>query len=337
MHDLPAWRRRLITFPLLGVTWLLTLTLLPVLLSMAVLVDLTRLVRSRVPPVASRLVVFAIVYLTAEVGAVAAYFLIWLWAGWRSNPEGLVKFTYGLQKWWADTLWLSARWIFRLRLEIEAPQAASPGPILVLSRHASIVDNLLPFQIFTSLHGIKLRYVLKKELLIDPALDLVGCRLPNHFVDRRGLDTDHEMNSLRELASDLSDDEGVLIFPEGTRFTPEKQQRAVAALKRNPRLHELGGKLRGLLPPRLGGVTALIDASSADVVMLGHKGLDGFARLQDIWSGGLVGQVINVRLWRVPRQEVPADRTDRSEWLYGAWAEMDRWLGATSAIGANGV
>lgn len=337
VHNLPGWQRRLVTVPLLGALWLLTLVLLPGLLVVAVVVDLVRLVRSGVPPTTARLVVFVLTYLTAEVVAVVAAFLIWLWAARGSDRQQILQHTYALQKWWADTLWESARWIFRLRLNVAGAEAAAPGPILVLSRHASIVDNLLPFQIFSRRHGIRLRYVLKKELLTDPALDIVGCRLPNHFVDRKGIDTDFEVNSLRDLAANLGVDEGVLIFPEGTRFSLEKQRRAVAALTKNPRLHQMGSNLVSLLPPRPGGVSALLDASPADVVILGHNGLDGFARLPDVWSGGLVGQEINVKLWRIPRAEIPEGRTERADWLYGAWTEMDSWLNGTPARGTSDV
>ena len=58
----------------------------------------------------------------------------------------------------------------------------------------------------------------------------------------------------------------------------------------------------------------------------GHKGLEGFARVKDIWSNGMVGSAVRVRLWRIARSEVPEGRRPRIEWLYGVWAEMDRWL-----------
>ena len=67
-----------------------------------------------------------------------------------------------------------------------------PAPILVVSRHASLIDTLLPGRYVTQPFGIRLRYVLKSELLVDPALDIAGNRLPNVFVDRGG-DTDREL------------------------------------------------------------------------------------------------------------------------------------------------
>ena len=119
----------------------------------------------------------------------------------------------------------SARRLFALRFEIEGAEAPHPGPILVLARHASIVDNLLPAWFVVRPHAITLRYVLKKELLSDPVLDVGGSRLPNYFVDRSSTSPRAELRGITELATDLPPNEGVLIFPEGTRIPPGKRGR----------------------------------------------------------------------------------------------------------------
>jgi 1-acyl-sn-glycerol-3-phosphate acyltransferase len=332
----PTWQRRLVTIPVVTVGWLLTITLLPVLLVGALAIDLVRRFRAGIQAVAVRIVIFLLAYLTAEVAAVAGAFLVWLLAGLGTARQRLCRQTLILQRWWANAVWAAARSIFSLRLIAEGGDAAGPGPVLVLARHSSIVDNLLPYQLFTRRHGIVLRYVLKRELLLDPALDIAGNRLPNHFVDRGGVDTDRELAALRHLAADLREEDGVLIYPEGTRFTAEKQRRALATLeKRNRRSYELASQLEGLLPPRPGGVLALLDASRADVVVLAHHGLEGFARVKDIWAGGMVGKVVRVRMWRIPRAEIPVGRADRTDWLHRVWLDMDRWLVGAAALGVG--
>ncbi|HEX5672479.1 MAG TPA: lysophospholipid acyltransferase family protein [Acidimicrobiia bacterium] len=335
MQNLPAWQRRLVTVPIVLIMWLVAILLAPPLLVVAILVDMVRRLRSRTPPIAWRLYTFLIIYLTAEVGAILGSLWIWLISPFGSNRQRIVMMTFGLQRWWATFLWESACLIFGFHLEVEGRQLITPGPILVLSRHASIVDNLLPFQVFTRHDRIRLRYVFKKELLLDPAIDIAGNNLLSHFVDRKGTDTDRELAALRRLATDLRSDEGVLIYPEGTRYSPEKRERALAALGKSPRLLALGQGLHNLLPPRLGGVTALLDVSSADVIVMGHKGLEGFARIKDIWSSGMLGSEVRVRLWRIARSEVPEGRRPRIEWLYGVWTEMDRWLTGTHALEAR--
>ena len=129
---------------------------------------------------------------------------------------------------------LAVRVLFRLRLEVTGDDAVAPGPVIVLIRHASIVDNLLPANLITRPHRIRLRYVLKRELLADPCLDVAGRRLPNYFV-RRGTGEAQEVERVRALAHGLGADEGVLIYPEGTRFTPERRARAIARIgERDP-------------------------------------------------------------------------------------------------------
>jgi hypothetical protein len=59
-----------------------------------------------------------------------------------------------------------------------------PYPVIVFLRYASVADTLLPAVFLANPNGLKLRYVLKHELLLDPCLDIVGNRLPNSFVQR---------------------------------------------------------------------------------------------------------------------------------------------------------
>ena len=209
-----------------------------------------------------------------------------------------------------------------------------PAPILVLARHASLVDTMLPARYVTRAHGIRLRYVLKKELLIDPALDIGGNRLPNHFVDRGAAGAGAEVTAIRALAEGMADSEGMMIYPEGTRYSDGKRERYVASLVRKGGIiGEIASRYEKVLPPRPGGTLALLDATSADVVVLAHRGLEGFATVKDIWSGDLVGSRIDVRLWRVPRSDIPEGRSQRVEWLYRIWADIDVWVSEKRHVG----
>ena len=66
-----------------------------------------------------------------------------------------------------------------------------------------------------------------------------------------------------------------------------------------------------------------------DVVFFAHVGFDGYEYISDIWGGGLVGATIRMKLWRVPAAEIPREDGERAmtEWLYGQWMEVDRWVG----------
>jgi 1-acyl-sn-glycerol-3-phosphate acyltransferase len=326
----------MVTVPAVFLFWVIALLLSPIAFLTALVVDAVRATRG-IPPTAWRLLAYLLTYLTAEVVAMGVCLVMWIGSGFGLMRSALVDWTARLQMIWADVLWRSAMAIFRLRMSVAGEHLAAPGPVVVLSRHASIVDNILPFQLFTRRHGIRLRYVLKRELLIDPSIDIAGNWLPNHFVDRGGSDSDRELEALRRLARGLKSNEGVVIFPEGTRFTSDKQRRSFDVLKRrNPRFYELSRGLRHLLPPRPGGALTMIEEAQADVVVVAHHGLDGFASVANIWRGGMVGKHVQVLLSRYRYEDIPAGRGPRTEWLFKLWQDMDDWLAQRGPVAVVG-
>lgn len=330
--------RRLRTIPPLVLGLLLVTAIFPLLFVVAAIVDLVRRLAFGVPPTAVRLLAFLWVYLAAEVVGLGAMAAAWALSLGGRRDSALQRMTLGLQRQWVAVLFGAVRTLFGLRLEVVGDDAIPPGPVIVLIRHASLVDTLLPAIIVTRPHGIRLRYVLKRELLADPCLDVAGLRLPNYFV-RRGTGEAVELKRVRALAEGLGRDEGVLIYPEGTRFTPERRARAIARIaERDPELAARAERLRHLLPPRFGGPLALLDgAPQADVLVIAHHGLDGLRLVSDIWRGGLVGLRVRVRVTRIPRCTVPTGNVERAEWLYDLWQDMDDWLGELRAVEPSGV
>jgi 1-acyl-sn-glycerol-3-phosphate acyltransferase len=233
-----------------------------------------------------------------------------------------------LQTWWAATLFGAFKLIFGVRVVVEGDDVTVPGPILLFVRHASIADTLLPNVVLTRRHGLRLRYVMKRELLNDPAIDVAGNRLVNYFVQRGSADAAGEIARVRGLTSGLGDHEGVLIYPEGTRFTESKRRRVLESLqRRDPRLAEKAARFRYVLPPRLGGPMALLDPlTPCDVVFAAHVGFDGLATVKDLWEGTIVGTTVRIGFWRVPGSEIPARREERIDWLFDRWAEVDAWI-----------
>lgn len=321
-------RRRLKTIPTFVGGLIIMLAVAPVVLPLIALFDAVRWLISRKHWMGIRLYSFGLVYLTAETAGLIALGATWLATGFGRLQDPLQSWTFAIQQTWAGTLLGAARGIFGLRLEVENDEAVSPGPIVLMVRHASIVDNLLPAVLVSNRHGILLRYILKRELLSDPCLDVAGNRLPNYFVQRGSDDTQAELSAIRDLVADLGPNDGVLIYPEGTRFTEAKQTRALEKLRNiDADLFEQAQQLSHVLPPRLGGPLALLEAAGrADVVILTHQGLEGFAHLRDIWAGGMVDATIRVEFWRVPRSEIPANREEQISWLYEIWARVDNWI-----------
>jgi 1-acyl-sn-glycerol-3-phosphate acyltransferase len=312
------------------------LTLLsPLVLLVAVLVDAALWVVRRKPWMAARLAAMGWWFLFGEMRGLAGLAGIYLVTGGPFGPRSLARRrrVYRLRIHWCRSNLAGVRVLFGLSLEVEGLELAGPGPEIVLMRHASIIDNTLPDAVIGHAHDLGLRFVLKRELEMLPVFDIGARWVPTIFVRRASSDPAREAASVRQLARDLGDDEGVLIYPEGTRHTPAKLASAQQAIaERQPQIAPLAARLRNVLPPRLGGPLALLDEGrGADVVFCGHVGLDGFQYIRDIWSGGLVGTTVRVRFWRYAASEVPAGRDERIEWLYERWQILDDWIGEQRA------
>lgn len=318
--------RRLITVPVVFLAWVLWLGALPLLLVMALLVDALR--RSR--GVAFRSVALAAAYLTCEVVGVTASGALWVWRGVaRVDEDRWVDMHFRLEAWWGATLFGSVVRLFGLRVEVEGEADLGRGPYLLLVRHASMADTLLASALVSRPHGMRLRYVLKRELLVDPCLDIVGNRLPNVFLDRSSDDSVREVARVQELARDLGPRDGILIYPEGTRFSPEKRERVLDRLRRRSDAATVGyaESLTQVLPPRPRGTLGLLEAApEADVVVCAHTGFEGAASPAQIWRGDLVGQVIRVEFRRIARDDVPSGREERIAWMREEWRRVSAWV-----------
>lgn len=319
-----VWARRALTISGCLLIWLLLLALFPLLLIAGAIIDLGR---GR-EWVITRCALFFPFYFSCEVFGIIASFVIWLasgvWAG--AGRKRFLDWNFALQRWWANALCRGAQRVFRISIEVEGADELRYGPVIVFLRHVSVADTLLPAVFIANPNGLRLRYVLKHELLLDPCLDIVGNRLPNSFVRRSSGDSYRVV----ELMKDLGPRDGVIIYPEGTRFTEVKRSRIIDELARKRESYscERAGMLRNVLPPRLGGPLNLLEHNDgADVVFCAHFGFDGVVDLRDFLRGSLVGRVVMVRFWRVPFASIPRTREARTEWLFENWARVDEWVG----------
>jgi 1-acyl-sn-glycerol-3-phosphate acyltransferase len=322
------WGRRIRGIGIETVALILLTVLLPVALVVAAIVDLVLWLRTRKPWMAIRLVAMAWWFLLNELRGILTLATIQLVNGGR-DTERRRRMVYDLRIRWASTHLAGIRTLFGLKFEIEGLELAGPGPVVVLIRHASIIDNMLPDAVIGRSHGLGLRYIIKRELQMIPTIDIGGRWVPTIFVRRGSKDTAGEVQRLRPLAHDLGPGEGLLVYPEGTRHTPAKLARAQEIIaERQPEVAHLANRLHNVLPPRLGGPLALLaEARDADVVVCGHVGLDGFEYISDIWAGGLVGTPVRVKFWRFASSEVPTEETELTRWLYDRWQTLDDWVG----------
>ncbi len=293
------------------------LILLPLWMPIGAAADLVR-GRVRLPIV--RLLLFALGWAWLESASVLLAFGLWL-AGQRNN-RGI---HFRLQTWWAANVLGVLRATTGIEVIAENVDQISPGPAVLLCRHASLADSLVSAWVVTSLAGLHPRYVLKRELLADPCLDIVGNRLPNHFLDRQAIDSQAELESLTRLSTGMGRDDIAVIFPEGTRASPAKREQVMGKLGvRDPARAERLQSLQHLLPPRPAGSAALIAGSpDADVVIGWHTGFDGLDTF-----GGILRHLahkpppVRFRARRIPRADVPSGPAF-TEWIDAIWIRAD--------------
>lgn len=324
-------QRRLRTIGAYLLATLLFYPLSPLLLVAALITDL---LRPQARFSATRLVAFVAGYLILEW-----YVIGWVLIRRVYGPPGSPAFlaaNYRTQFRFLSGLFHFAARLFSVKIKVEGLEVAEQGPYLMMVRHASVADSLVPNAIIP-LHfpKLNLRVVLKHELLNDPAIDLVGCSIPNAFVRRGSVDTEAALAELRGLLRGLRDEELVLIFPEGTRFSKGRQAKVLEKIRTiDPAQYDKAKTLRHLLPPRLAGSLALLDEADGglDVVFCTHVGFEGVRSLRDFWNGELVHRTVSIKLWRVPAAEIPSTEEGRVDWLYTHWQRADDWVEANEAI-----
>jgi len=330
------WARRALTFPLTFVAVGLLVALMPLLLAVALCYDLVR--RSDLLAVRFVLAVFVLLGLH-PIGLIMLFEAFVRGGRYLGAPrEREIRFTARRESWWANAMVRSAAWIYRMRVEIEGLDSMAKGPVLVFMRHSSILDTMLPLALVGKPFGKHIRYVMKHELVWNPCVDVVGHRIPMAFVKRSGARHAAEIGKVMSLVDNLTPDSLVVIYPEGTRFTPEKQKKRAAELARkDPEAAAWARSLKHVLPPQLGGALGLLARSEGvDVAFCAHIGMEGAATMQD-WAGGaLLDKTLKVAFFRVPAAEVPRGKEECVKWLYSNWERVDRWIEEQKASEGGG-
>ncbi len=248
----------------------------------------------------------------------------------RPSPDDYAAWNMRLTYWWGNGLFRWIVFLYSLRVVVTGEEALRrPGKLLFLMRHSGVADTLVSPAVISTRNGRALRYIVKSELLWDPCLDIVGNRFPNVFVRRDGKDTAAQLDAIRRLVSEMKPDEGVILYPEGTRFTAAKRARVIEKLRAAgaEEAADRAERLLRVLPPRKGGSLAVLQsAPDADVVITGNVGFEWATSRAQLWTGGLVGRTIHVDFRRIPAEQVPRGDEEALEWLGEQWTQVDRWV-----------
>jgi 1-acyl-sn-glycerol-3-phosphate acyltransferase len=282
---------------------------------------------------ALRLLWLFVVYVTCESVVLVVLLGYWLASGFgrRLRTAYFEGIHYDLAEGLLWVLFGEARRVLKLRIETDGPSPdAHPGkPLIVACRHAGPGDSLILIHALMDWYAREPRVVLKDTLAWDPMIDVVLGRIPARFIStnpRAGHDFESQ---IAELAHGLDENDAFVIFPEGGNFTPARRNRGIERLRKlgMERMARRAERMIHVLAPRPGGFLAALDAApDADVVLVAHTGLDHMLTVGDVWRELPMDKVITMRWWQVPREEIPADREARIEWLFGWWERIDGWI-----------
>ncbi len=310
---------------MLGVTTL-GLVALPVAVPVLALADLAR-ARHRFPTM--RVYFFLLRYGVNDSAEILLAPWYWILGGFgaRLDTPVSIRRHERIQRWSVETLARSARrWLgVRLGLDPQCLRGLEPAPAVVLCRHVSSLDGSLP-ALLGYHRDLAMRGVIMAALLADPGFDLFYRRTGSVFIAREN--GPEARAAVATMGAGLDERTSVAIFPEGRLFRPELLERFRKKIEESDpaRAPRIAG-LRHLLPPRVGGVSALLDAlPDADVVVISHAGLDAYASFRALARSVPLRSAVRVRVERIPRASIPDDPGDRGEWLDGVWAEMDEWV-----------
>ena len=312
-----SWVRR----PVTGLGVFLIAIVLTVTLPLWAVVTMTvDAVRGRWRFPISRLIGFATCWAWLETsGLVLALFLFFTGRG-RSVPAH-----YALQTWWCRSLIQALGFTVGLQISVEGAENVGPGPFVAFCRHASLADSIMSSWVVASHVGLRPRFVLKKELKMDPCLDILGHRLPNYFVDRESSNVDGELQGIEQMAAGLGVKDCAVIFPEGSRASNKKRVRALEKLReRAPQRAETLAGLKYLIPPKPSGAYALLSAvPEANVLVMWHSGFDGLDTFSGILSHlGRAKAKVHVQVEEISRAMIPSGEAFVT-WLDAKWVEMD--------------
>ena len=265
-----------------------------------------------------RAILVAYGYLYYEIAGVTK--LVWVGIRYRHNYEEMIAKSYDVQRWWAQALFDMAVALFNLNVRVTGEEAIDGDGFILVSRHTNIADNFFPLVFVSTPRQKPVRYILKKELRAVTTLDIGGHRLPNYFIDRTGLQTEQELENVKELLVTCDNDDSLLIYPEGTRFSPAKQER----LRARDNMKDQVERWPDLLPPRLGGITTILEANPGkDVVFLCHNGFEGSGGFGDLIDGAWLDSDVNLHFWRIPYEEIGQDYP---AFVFDQWDRMQSTL-----------
>lgn len=242
---------------------------------------------------------------------------------------GLIKAVLPGLRGWADARMDSAyrgavavndAWLRRvLSLEWNRPdiEVARDEICIVVSNHVSWADILLVQSVLVR-DGPLLKFLTKRELVFIPVLGVIFWAFDFPLLRRQtrgSKDVEARRRADAEALSSACEvvrarPAALMNFAEGTRLTEEKRLASASPY-------------RHLLTPRVGGLSALVEALGDDLVSIVDVSLI-YPETPSFWAfaAGQVGP-IEIEIERITIAELPGGREALSGWLAEQWRRKD--------------
>jgi Acyltransferase len=231
----------------------------------------------------------------------------------------------------------TAELVFAFRLKLESPRGetiTADGPLIVLGRHAGPGASLVLVHVLLRVRERVPLIVLKAQLKLDSALDVLLTRIGCVFIGRTGTTGTGQSAAVAGLASGLRPRDALVLFPEGSDWTPTRHRLAIR------RLHRKGlnaqataaASMPHVLPPRPAGTFAALQAApTAQLAVFMHTGHDDLLDAASVWRALPLQRELHMAWWNEPRPEA-ATEEDCARWLNGVWRGIDDWIGEQAAM-----
>ena len=321
------WSRRSVTITACYVLFFVLVATMPIWIPLSLALGAVR----RNSFSETRAFFFVTHYVFCQVCGSFTCIIIWVFSGeiFGLGGKRFEEWMFWLEFTWGKAFGSGTLFIWGIRSEFEFDYEFTDKPVILFVRHASIADTFIPLLYVCIALDMRLRYVLKRELVWDLCIDVACNRLPHLFVERGSQDSAKEVAAIGRLVSDVGPREGVIIFPEGTRYSEAKKARILEKLEQGDgsEIRDWARKYERVLPPRMAGPLALLESNpGADAVFCAHTGLEKSSSFRESFNGGLVNTLVHVRFWGVPFEKIPEGTEARQRWLLEQWKRVDDFI-----------
>lgn len=321
--------RRLVIVPLTVIAAVLSLVLSPLLLLAALISDVSKK-RSRWPRL--RIIALVIGALTIETCGMIVSFIVWVATGF--GLIGTERWRWHMQRgymgFYTQAMFGLITMVLGTTVEWRCGADLDEGPVVVVARHTSFFDALIPATMVSRRHKLLAHHVVTHGLRYSPCIDIVGHRFPNRFIKRTPGEGSGELGKIEQIGSLLDKRSAGVIFPEGTFRNPARFERVIRRInRREPALAARARALRHVLPPRANGTFALLTgAPNADLVVCTNTGLEPFGSIKEILAMPQPRDPIVVETWRIARSQIPTDPDGFTLWFFDLYEQIDSWVAA---------